>query len=486
MCDVSDGLLGDLGHVAAASGVGINLSVDAFDFDEDLMSAAAALAVDPLSWVLTGGEDHALVATFPPALRRPRGWRLIGEVTPGEGVLVDGEPWSSRGGHDHFAYPAGMPANGRSLDADTLIIGASAAGLATAAMLKQAGHSFRLLEATDVVGTAWRHHYDRLHLHTPKSGSALPGLPMPGEWSRYASRDQMVDYLERYRVHHGLEPVFGERVSVVKPRDGGWIVRTASREWTSRAVVVATGAAREPVRPVWPGLESYDGEVLHSSEYRNGRPWAGRTVLVVGFGNSACEQAIDLVESGAAAHLSVRSAVNVVPRDVLGLVPVLQLGIAMRRLPPRVADALAAPVIRLTVGDLRKVGLRKLPYGPNTQMARDHHVPLLDIGTMQLVRDGRIAVHPGIERFTSGGVVFSDGQELVVDAVVLGTGYRPALEDFLPDWRLVCDEQGRPLVSGGPTALPGLFFCGQFVSPSGMLRECGIEAKRIAAHLSRA
>ncbi len=379
-----------------------------------------------------------------------------------------------------------MSVEGDRPDLDTLIIGASAAGLATAAMLKRAAHRFELLEAADVVGTAWRHHYDRLHLHTPKSGSALPGLAMPSQWPRYPSREQMVDYLERYQAHHGLTPRFGERATRVQPRDGGWVVHTANREWTSRTVVIATGAARVPVRPTWPGEADFAGDLLHSSEYRNGASWAGRQVLVVGFGNSACEQAIDLVECGATAHISVRSAVNVVPRDVLGLVPVLQLGIAMRRLPPAVADALAAPMIRLTVGDLRKVGLRKLPYGPNTQMARDRHVPLLDIGTMDLIRNGQLAVHPAIERFTPSGVVFVDGQELDVDAVILGTGYRPALDDFLPDWRTVCDEQGRPLVSGGPTALPGLYFCGQYVSPSGMLRECGIEAKRIAQHLTGA
>jgi hypothetical protein len=64
--------------------------------------------------------------------------------------------------------------------------------------------------------------------------------------------------------------------------------------------------------------------------------------------------------------------------------------------------------------------------------------------------------------------------------VVLATGYEPALADFLDEWRSVCDESGRPLVSGGPTALPGLYFCGQFVSPAGMLREIGIEARRIS------
>jgi thioredoxin reductase len=130
------------------------------------------------------------------------------------------------------------------------------------------------------------------------------------------------------------------------------------------------------------------------------------------------------------------------------------------------------------------VGLRKLPYGPNTQIARDRQIPLLDIGTMEHIRAGRIRIHGDIERFTTDGVVFTDGESLTADAVVLATGYRPGLEEFLVDWRQVCDELGIPRGSGRPTALPGLFFCGQFISPAGMLREIGIESRRIAAHIA--
>lgn len=374
--------------------------------------------------------------------------------------------------------------------AETLVIGASAAGLATAACLRRAGREVEILEAADAVGPAWRHHYDRLHLHTPKSGSALPGLPMPRSWPRYPSRDQVVDYLERYRLHHHLEPRFGARVTWLDRRDGewpdgGWFARTADGdEWSARTVVVATGANRRPVRPTWPGTEAFGGRILHSSEYRNGSEWAGRTVVVVGFGNSACEQAVDLVEHGARPHLAIRSAVNVIPRDLLG-VPVLRLGIAMRPLPPAVADALSRPLIRLAVGDLARVGLRRLPYGPTTQMVRHHRIPLLDAGTMAHLRAGRIRVHPGVERFTERGVVFAGGETLDADAVVLATGYRPCLEEFLVPWRDVCGDDGVPRASGAPTALDGLYFCGQYVSPAGMLREIGIEARRIADHVAR-
>src|SRR5689334_10688052 len=100
-----------------------------------------------------------------------------------------------------------------SVETDTLVIGASAAGLAAAAALRERGQKFEILERGDDVGLAWRGHYDRLHLHTPKSASSLPGLPMPAEWPRYPARDQVVSYLERYRSHHGLEPHFQQRVT---------------------------------------------------------------------------------------------------------------------------------------------------------------------------------------------------------------------------------------------------------------------------------
>ncbi len=186
---------------------------------------------------------------------------------------------------------------------DTLIIGASASGLGTAVALQKLGLPFEILDAADNVGSAWRGRYDRLHLHTPKSASQLPGLRMPKGWPQYPSRDQVVEYLERYQAHHRLKPHFQQRVTRVERQGDGWLVSaetpTGTAQWQARSVVMATGNARVPVRPQWPGLETFTGQVLHSGEYRNGRPWRGRNVLVVGFGNSACEQAIDLVESGA-------------------------------------------------------------------------------------------------------------------------------------------------------------------------------------------
>jgi thiamine-monophosphate kinase len=102
MIDVSDGLLQDLGHIATASVVGIDVRTDAFGVPGQMRDAATALGVDPYQWILGGGDDHALAATFPPGTTLPEGWQEIGTVHDGTGVTVDRRPWTGPLGWDHF------------------------------------------------------------------------------------------------------------------------------------------------------------------------------------------------------------------------------------------------------------------------------------------------------------------------------------------------------------------------------------------------
>ena len=209
------------------------------------------------------------------------------------------------------------PSNPR--ETPVAVIGASTAGLATAAWLAHRKIPHVLLEKAPHVGDAWRHHYERLHLHTHKAISDLPFLHYPRGVPRYPSRQQVVEYLERYVQGLGLAPRFGEEVRRVERDGSGFRVQTARETLRAASVVVATGFNRAPHLPTWPGLDGFPGEVLHSSAYWNGERFRGQRVLVVGFGNSACEIALCLHEHGARPTLAVKGAVNIIPRDVLGI-----------------------------------------------------------------------------------------------------------------------------------------------------------------------
>jgi cation diffusion facilitator CzcD-associated flavoprotein CzcO len=305
---------------------------------------------------------------------------------------------------------------------------------------------------------------------------------MPKTYPKYPSREEVVAYIEDYARRFSIAPRFEQRVASIRRDGSGWVTQTERKERIfSRNVVIATGYTRVPHEATWPGREGYRGEVVHSSRYDNGSRFRDRSVLVVGFGNSGGEIAIDLHEHGARPTLAVRSAVNVIPRDLFG-VPILAVGLLMGALPARIADALAKPLVQASIGDIADVGLRKLPYGPNVQIREHARIPLLDVGTIDLARRGHVRIAPGVRRFTTDGVEFEDGTTGSFDGVVLATGYRPRLADFLEAPDLVTDERGTP--KSGCETLPGLYFCGFYVAPTGMLREIGIEAKRIAASIA--
>jgi len=102
MIDVSDGLIAEARHLAEASGVAIDVSTKAFEVPEPLQAVGAAVGADPMQFILGGGDDHALLATFPSAKKVPAGWTVIGTVSAGEGVTVDGAPYAGPAGWTHF------------------------------------------------------------------------------------------------------------------------------------------------------------------------------------------------------------------------------------------------------------------------------------------------------------------------------------------------------------------------------------------------
>lgn len=367
---------------------------------------------------------------------------------------------------------------------DTLIIGASAAGLSCAACLKKQNLDFVLLEEQAEVGRAWRNHYDRLHLHTNKSTSFLPYLPFPKSFPKYLSKAQLVEYLELYLEKMDIKPVFHSRVEALQREGIQWIATTKQKNYVADRVIVATGNAHTPYLPTKEGLSTFTGEVMHSTAYKNGKAFKDKEVLIVGFGNSACEIALCLHEHGAKPALSVRAAVNVIPREILGI-SVLQISILLSALPSRVTDRLNQPVLDLILGDIRKLGLQKLPYGPMEQIREHHKIPVLDIGILKLIREGKVKIMPGIRKVDGQKVYFEDGQSQEVDAIILATGYRHALSEWVRVEEERLTELYLPLKHRQHSGKDGLYFCGFYLSPHGMLREIRLEAKAIAKDIKR-
>lgn len=367
-----------------------------------------------------------------------------------------------------------------------VIVGAGPSGLAVGACLRERGVPFVIVEQSGEVGSTWRRHYERLHLHTVKQLSALPFQPWPDEVAMYPSRADVVAYLEQYARRFQLEPRFGHAVTRAR-RDGrGWLVQTSRGDLRSCVLVIATGYNRVPKVPELPGRERFRGVVVHSAEYKNGDAYRGKRALVVGIGNSGGEIALDLWEAGAETAIAVRSPVHVVPRDLHGIPAQVNSLYGVGRLPVAIADRIALAILDRAVGDLSPWGLRRPEIGPARQVVEKGRIPLIDIGTVALIKQGKIRVVPGPRAFTESHVVLTDGRELPADLVVLATGYRPALDDFLDGAADLVDDRGYPRWHGVEAkGATGLYFIG-FRNPlTGQLHDIAVEAQRIAASVSK-
>jgi cation diffusion facilitator CzcD-associated flavoprotein CzcO len=372
----------------------------------------------------------------------------------------------------------------RSVPVDAYIVGAGPGGLAAAAALARRGLHGVVLERSDSVGSSWRGHYDRLHLHTPRELSGLPGLPIPKEMGRWVSRDDVVRYLELYAAHHRLDVRLGTGVSRVDRSGDG-------RSWTltlddgtcvtAPYAVVATGFNHTPRDPDLPGLAGYPGDVMRAQDYRNGAEHAGKDVLVVGTGNTGTELAVDLVEHGAArVRLAVRTVPHILRRNT-GPYAAQYTGIAVRRLPTALVDRVAPVVERIQTPDLTAHGLPRPDTGLLTRVERDNAIPVQDVGIIDAIRSGAVEPVAALSELDGDAVVLADGTRLQPDLVVLATGYSQGLEPLVGHLG-VLDEQGRPVERGGrtPRGGKGLWFTGYTNPISGMLRELSIDARKIA------
>lgn len=366
-----------------------------------------------------------------------------------------------------------------------IVIGAGPGGLAAAAALKAKGIVPLVLERAETVGSSWRGHYDRLHLHTPRSLSGLPGYPIPRRFGTWVARDDVVRYLEEYTAHHGLQIRTGATVERLDRPGSDWQVHlTGGEVLLARDVVVATGYNNTPRRPHWPGEESFTGQILHASQYRNGSPYAGSSVLVVGFGNTGAEIATDLTEHGAGpVRITVRTAPYIVKRERMPGISTTLVGVLVRHLPVRLVDVLQDRVFTRDLQDLSTHGVPRPSGGIYSQVLRGT-IPVQDVGIVQAVRSGRVQAVASPARFDADHVELADGTRVQPEVVIVAAGYDRALTGLVGHLG-VLDGRGLPQVTGGREALPGLWFTG-FTNPiSGMFRELRLDAQAIARAVAR-
>ena len=301
---------------------------------------------------------------------------------------------------------------------DVVIIGGGQSALAVAYFLRRTPLSFIILDSEEEAGGAWRHGWNSLRLFSPATWSSIPGWMMPPTQEGYPSRDHVIEYLSQYeqRYHFPVErPV---RVTSVERTESGLRVRSDHKHWDAKVVVSATGTWSNPYIPHYPDAELFAGRQLHSAHYVEAQAFAGEKVLVVGGGNSGAQI---LAEISKVAETTWVTPVEPVflPDDVDGRV-------LFERATERWKAQLEGRVIEQPVG-----GLGDIVMVPPVVEARERNV-------LKSVRP--------FENFTRNGVIWSDGSESAVDAVVWCTGFRPAIQHLTS--LEVVNTEGRVKVEG--------------------------------------
>lgn len=348
----------------------------------------------------------------------------------------------------------------------TCVIGAGSSGITAAKALYTAGVPFDCFESGSTIGGNWLFDnpngssacYQTLEINTSGARMAYSDFPMPADCPPYPRHELVYAYFEKYVDHFGFRHTitFNTKVEEVsRNAGGGWLVRISGPdgERTEKydAVLVANGHHWDPrwPEPAYPG--TFDGEQIHSHDYRSGELLQGHNVVVVGAGNSAMDIAVEASYRAGTVNLSIRRGQWVLRKFILSK-PSDQ--IALPGWMPWWVTGFRLRIGALTSGGLAKYGLPKPAHTPG----QSHPVQSEDI--RKRIAAGKVTVRPGIERFDRDSVVFTDGSRAKADLIVWATGYKvsfpfldPALvsptnNDF-PLWKRTVHPE-----------LPGLFFIG--------------------------
>ncbi|WP_199523258.1 NAD(P)/FAD-dependent oxidoreductase [Kitasatospora sp. MBT66] len=309
------------------------------------------------------------------------------------------------------------------------VVGAGAGGLSAGKNLREFGIEFDVIERADDVGGNWyggntySAAYDSVHLITSKPYIQYDDFPIPAHFPTYLGREHAHAYLRAYAEHFGVyEHVeFSRTVESIERRDGSpdWFVTLDGGEVRRYAgVVIANGHNWSPRYPEYPG--TFDGEIMHSCEYRNPEPLRGKRVLVVGGGTSGCDIAVESSQNAASTSLSIRRGCYYWPKYLFGMpTDVLYENVLKWRMPRPVVRFFGSLFLRLnSAGRPEQYGLPK----PSHKLLEEHFV--INSTLLYHLGHGDIGAKPDIAELRGERVKFSDGSEEAYDVIVYATGYR--------------------------------------------------------------
>jgi cation diffusion facilitator CzcD-associated flavoprotein CzcO len=319
----------------------------------------------------------------------------------------------------------------------TAIIGAGPAGLAAGRALMAHGLPFEIFEKHSDAGGIWDMEnpgspmYRSAHFISSKTKSGFAGYPMPQDYPDYPSNRQILDYVRAFAHDKGLYPHirFSSEVRKAERTQSGWRLHLPGGTEEFSHLIAAPGTNWAANRPDIPG--AFDGEIIHSVDYKMPEQMTGKRVLVVGAGNSGCDIACDAARSASKAFISLRRGYHFIPKHILGK-PADVFAATGPKLPMWATQRIFGVLLRMIVGDIAKLGLPK----PDHKLLESH--PILNDQIIHHLRHGDISVRPDVARFDGNGVVFKDGSREDVDLVILATGYDwpvPFIDRSILEWR---------------------------------------------------
>jgi len=443
----------------------------------EMLSATLASA-KPSKWRLRGDATHANGITegwieFETATGRGEGhlrltpegaWTLLTALKELKGHEEKKGPTREKG-VQHGAFRDRLAWNERrELEAKTLgykeqpyvvIVGGGQGGIGLGARLRRLGVPAIIIEKNDRPGDSWRKRYKSLCLHDPVWYDHLPYLPFPEHWPVFSPKDKIGDWLESYTKVMELNYWSKTECKSAKynPKKQEWTVKVVREgkpvTLRPKQLVLATGMSGIANVPAIPGMDSFKGDIHHSSRHPGGERYAGKKAVVIGSNNSAHDICADFWEHGVDVTMVQRTSTHVIRSDTLmdlalgGLyseqavangITTHLADMIFASLPYKALPPLQVPVYKEAAKRDRKLlsGLKKAGFlldsgddgsGLFMKYLRRGSGYYIDVGASQLVADGEIKLKVGqTEKITPKGVVVN-GKTIPADVVVLATGY---------------------------------------------------------------